>query len=122
MSRHHISITPRGITTLRNVRTDETGEPMILLDKTEVKKVTIDLADFLETGETISSATIEATGCTASITTASPYITMTLSNPTIEGHVTLTITTSTSEVIRPVIRVREPERTGDERLLISDYA
>lgn len=122
MARHYIGVSARGINVLRNVRSAETGEPLILLDEDEVASVLVNFADYLEGAETISSASVTANGITATISTASPNITLTLSGAGFDGSAALKVTTSTGAVFRTVIRVRKTERTTDETLLISDYA
>ncbi|TXH52116.1 MAG: hypothetical protein E6Q97_16820 [Desulfurellales bacterium] len=120
--RHWIGYDHRGPATLRNIRQDITGEPVLLLDEGEVRTVVMDLTSYLA-GETISSATAAAEGCTASIATASPLITLTISNATaydIEGKVTLTITLSGGEVRKDTIRVRRIDRYAAENP-VSDY-
>ena len=117
--RQYIGIGPQGIAVLRNIRADVTGEPLLLLDEDAISKLRINFSDYLESGETISSATASATGCTAAIVTATPNITLTISDSTYDGKITLTVTTSTGDVFVQIIRVRQTQRTGDE--LIPDY-
>jgi hypothetical protein len=119
--RHYIGVAPRGITVLRNIRNDDTGEPLLYLDEGAVDTVQINFAEFLNTGETISSATATAEGCTASASTSSPNVTLTVSNASDDGKITVTATTSASNVFPFIMRVRKPLRYGDEATLISDY-
>lgn len=123
MSRHYIGFAPRGITVLRNVRMDANGEPLMLMNRTEVARLQCNFADFLETGETISSATAVAEGCTVAVATSSPNVTLTISDPPLfDGGLTLTVTMSTGDVVRQVVNVRQLELVGDETLFVSDYA
>lgn len=123
MARHYIGVTRRGITTLDNVRKDPTGEPLILMDEGEVKTLVVDFAEYLESGETVSSATADDESVTASIVTSSPTVTLTLSAATsyYDGKVTLLVTMSSGNKFRTVIRVRRTDRYTDEALE-SDYA
>lgn len=99
----------------RNVRKDDTGEPLVLLDKDASRKVRVNFADWLETGETITAATATAESCTATIATSSPNIDLTISNATSDagGQITITATASNGEVWRSVIKVRRPVRYGE---------
>jgi len=121
VTRHYIGIAQRGITALRNVRRDNTGEPLILMDPDQVDTLTVNFSEFLNSGETISTATATAEGCTATASTSSPNVTLTISNPSDDGKITLKATTSASNVFPFTIRVRKTLRYGDEGLLISDY-
>lgn len=122
MARHYIGVASRGITVLRNIRTDKTGEPLLLLDEDEIARVVVNFSGYLETGETISSASIEPTGVTATASTSSPNVTLTVSGSGYDGKITLVVTMSTGDKWRSIIRVRKTERQGDETLVISDYA
>lgn len=119
--RHYIGVSPRGITVLRNVRKDTTGEPLILMDEDAVIQCQINFADYLNSGETISSATATASGCTVASAVSSPNVTLTISAPSDDGKITIKATTSASLVFPFVLRVRKPTRYTDEALLISDY-
>jgi hypothetical protein len=117
--RHYIGVSPQEPATLRHIRRDVTGEPLLLLDKDAIAKILINFSDYLESGETISSATATATGCTAAIATSTPNVTLTVSEATQEGSIIVLATTSTSQVWAQTIRVRRTQRIGDEYL--SDY-
>jgi pyocin large subunit-like protein len=124
MTRHYVGFTSRGPTTFRNVRKAPTGEILVHLDEDEVKILKLNFADWLETGETISSVSATAYNCTCSTSTSSPNISLTLSAATaydITGKVTLVVTASTGEKWRGNIRVRRTARYGDEEST-SDYA
>jgi hypothetical protein len=120
--RQFIGVTPKGPTTFVNVRRDETGEPLLFLDKDEVTKLRVNFTDWLESGETITSATVVARNCTASLATSSPNCDITLSAATSrsDGDVTLKVTSSTAQVWRGVIKVRQTNRYGDESTVM-DY-
>jgi len=123
VSRYYIGYTSRGPTVLRNIRKDDTGEPLILVDEDEVKTITLDLTNLLETGETISSATVDETqNVTATRTLSSPTITVNLSSVTsyTDGYAVILITLSSGEVIRQLLRVRRPARYGTEQY-VRDY-
>jgi len=123
MARLLIAYTPNGIRVLRNVRTDDTSDPLILLDEGETKVVTIDMTAYLDSGETISSVTSTQQSVTASVSTATPIITITLSGATsyADGTVTFVITLSSGEIIRQQIHVRRPNKYGLEQFR-RDYA
>lgn len=116
MARLLIACTPNGMRVLRNVRTDRTGDPLILIDQDEVKTVTIDLTAYLDDAETISSVTTASESVTATATLASPLITVALSGTTIgvDGTTVLTITLSSGEVMRLPINARRMRRFTDE--------
>ncbi len=120
--RNYISIGAKGtVATVFGLRRDTTGEPLVLLDQDEIKKLRLDLINWLGS-DTISSATVTAENVTCSASLASPYYDLTLSaSSASDGKVTILITTSTSEVMSLIIRVRRPMRhTAETRLL--DYA
>lgn len=116
MARLYIGLTPNGIRTLRNIRTDRTGEPLVFVDENETKSVTFDLTAYLDDGETISSVTTSNQSVTATIDLASPTFTVELSATTasIDGTAELTITLSSGEVMRQVIHARRMRRYDDE--------
>lgn len=120
--RHYLGISNKGPSVFRNVYKDDTGEPLLYLDKDAVKKLQINFAQWLEGSETISSATVTAQGVTCSISTTSPNVTLTLSASTTYGTVTLIVTSSTGEVFRGIIRIRQTVRYGDQTSVMSDYA
>ena len=123
MARNSIIFTARGPAVYRNVRKDLTGEPLLLLDEDEVKTLVLDFASYVETSETISSATASAENVSCSISTTSPRVTLTLSAATSnsDGKVTVVVTFSTANKWRGIIRVRRAERF-DAEVLESDYA
>ena len=123
MSRHYLGISARGPTVFRNVRKDDTGEPLLLIDEDEVVKLTIDYSDWLETDETLSSVSATARSCTISVATTSPRTVITISAVTSnhDGDITVIATSSTGEKARDIIRVRRTNRYTDEALVFSDY-
>jgi hypothetical protein len=123
MARHQINFTPRGATTFYNVRKDLTGEPLLLLDESEVKTLTLDFTDYLDTAETISSVSTTAKSVTVSTATSSPIVTLTLSaaQSHYDGSVTAVVTFSSGNKWRGIIRVRRTDRFTDEAL-VDDYA
>lgn len=123
MARHSIHYTPRGQATLYNVRLDLTGEPLLLLDEHEVKTLVLDFADYLDTAETIASVAATPKSVTVSTATASPRITLTISDAQshADGSVTLVVTFSSGAKWRGIIRVRRTDRFTDEAL-VDDYA
>lgn len=123
MTRHYLGISARGPTVFRNIRKDDTGEPLLLVDEDAVVKLTIDYSDWLETGETIASAAATARSCTISVATTSPRTVITISDVTShhDGDITVIATSSTGEKARDIIRVRRTNRYTDEALVFSDY-
>lgn len=121
--RHMIAFTGRGDTVLRNIRRDVTGEPLLILDKDEIQKVELDFASFVNSGETVSSATATAESCTVATAVATPRVTLTVSAATsdTDGKITVKVTFSSTEVWRGIIRVRRARRFGDPDV-ITDYA
>ena len=114
MARQYIGFTSRGPAVFRNVKKASTGEPLILLDENEVKDLELDLTGYLETGETISSATASVSdGVTTTISTTSPKVTLNFSSATeydLNGKVEVVITMSSGEKWRGYIRVRRRSR------------
>lgn len=121
--RHYIGITDSGPKTLRNVHTDSTGEPLLYIDQDAITKLRISFLDWLETGETISSATVTAKSCTISTTVATPNIDVTISAVTswTEGSITIVVICSNAERYRSIIRIRRTNRFTDEQKF-RDYA
>lgn len=124
MSRYQIIYTDKGPAVLRNVRKHASGEPLLLLDQDEAATITLDLTALLETGETISSATkVDQQDVTATVTAASPLVTVALSaaNDYFEGYTTIKITLSSGEIIRQRIHCRRTNRWTQEEDRRSDY-
>lgn len=120
--RHYIGVSSSGPTVLRNIRKDVTGEPLLLLDQDAAARLRINFDDWLETGETISSITATAEGCTMTSALSTPNVTLTISAATnaYTGKITLKATASSGEIWRGIIRVRRPNRLGDEEAF-TDY-
>lgn len=115
--RHYIGITPSGPTVLRNVHKDATGEPLLFVDQDATTKLRINFSAWLESGQSISSATVTAENCTVSTSTSSPNIDVTLSSVTSynDGKITILATCSNGEIYRGIIRVRRTNRYTDEQ-------
>lgn len=119
MTRSYLGFTSRGPTIRRNVRTDITGEPLLLIDQDAVTKLELDFADMLEGTETVSSATATPENVTVVIATVTPRVTLTFSAVTsydLIGKVTMLVTFSSGEKWRGIIRVRRTSRHGDEEI------
>jgi hypothetical protein len=123
MARLYIGYTPSGAKVYRNVRMDESGEPLILVDQGEFKSVVLDLTAYLDAGETISSVVTTDENVTATTTLTTPTISVALSaaTRTSDGCVKIVITLSSGEIIRQTLRVRRPNRYGMETY-VRDYA
>ena len=123
--RHYLGISSRGPTTFRNIRMDDTGEPLLLIDENAVVILTIDFAEWLETGETLEDVTATARSCTIDVDfdEDEPSFTITISNVTSnhDGDITLMVEASSGAVYRGIIRVRRTNRYTDEALIFSDY-
>jgi hypothetical protein len=106
-----------GETVFHNVRRDETGEPLLLVDESAITKLRVNFADWLESGETITAATVTTQNCTVSTSTTSPNVDLTISAVTSfnDGTITLVATCSNGEVWRSKIRVRRTNRYTDEQ-------
>lgn len=116
MTRKYIGWTTRGPAVYRNIRKDRTGDPIVLVDQGEATTVVLDLTAYLDTGETISTVTHVDSSCTCTPTLSSPTISLAFSAVTsyIDGYTALTITLSSGEIITQKIKVRRPNRFGDE--------
>lgn len=116
-TRRYIGVTDAGPVVLHNVRRDDTGEPLLLIDQDAVETVRMNFSAWLETGETITSASVTAENCTASTSTATPNIDITLSAVTsyTDGKVTVIATASSGSVWRGIVRVRRTRRYTDEQ-------
>lgn len=88
----------------------------MLMNEGEVRTLILDLAPMLETGETITTATVAAAGITASISNTTSTVTLTLSVPTAYGEATPTITLSTGEKIIETIHARQNGKDGIARV------
>ena len=115
--RHYLGISSTGEAVFHNVRRDETGEPLLLVDESAVTKLRVNFDDWLESGETITAATVTAKNCTVSAATASPNVDLTISAVTSydQGSITLVVTCSNGEVWYSKIRVRRTNRYTDEQ-------
>lgn len=121
--KHYLGISPEGPTVFRHVRKDDTGEPLILLDQDASTGLRVNLADWLEDGETISSASVTAENCTATLDTASPNVDLTISAAVSFnwGRAVLLITSSEGDILRQVVKIRRTNRYTDEQKY-RDYA
>lgn len=115
--RHYIGFNSSGVRILRNIRKHDTGEPMLFVDEGEAKKLVLDFSDWLSTDETIASATVTTENCTATVTTASPLVTLSITNAAsyTYGRAILLVTSSAGEIVRQVIRIRRTNRYTDEQ-------
>jgi len=113
VTRAYVGFTTRGPTVFRNVRKAQSGEILVTLDENEAKDLQLDFTGYLETGETVSSATVEPEGVTATVATTSPNVTLTLSEATkydLSGKIETIVTFSSGEKWRQLIRVRRRSR------------
>ena len=71
------------------------------MEEDETRKVTFNFNDTLDTGQTITDATVsEASGITASVSLASNIATLTLSALSSFGHVEMTVTRSDGQIFK----------------------
>jgi len=113
--RHYIGFTSRGPSIFRNVRLDETGRPLLFLEEGEIARLELDFQSFVETGETISSATVAPDNVTAVIANDTTSATITFSAANEWGEVIVTVTFSTGDVWSDKIRVRNQRRINMAR-------
>lgn len=78
----------------RNVRKTAWGMPLIMLHEDATETLVMDLSGYLESGETVSSATATADGVTCTATVSSPSVTLAISAPQGAGDIDLVITLS----------------------------
>lgn len=117
MARHEIHYRPRGATVFKNVRKGAKGRPHIVMDDGEQLDLVLDLTDYLDSGETISTATVSNSGVTSTIALASPKATLTISSPRTYGEITVTLTMSSGAILKPLIIVTRRPTTET-----TDYA
>lgn len=122
--RYYIGISAEGPTVFRNVRKDDTGEPLLLIDESASKTLRVNFADWLESPETITAVTTTTSSCTCTATLSTPNVDLAISAVTsgYYGNVLLLATSSTGEVYRLTIRVRRTGRYMDEQRYRHDYA
>lgn len=116
--RFYLGVAPSGDFAIqRGVRVDDTGEPLMLVDQDEVARLRINLSDWLETSETISSATATNNNCTVTLSTASPNVDLTISNVASFAYGTslIKITSSSGDILAKTIRIRRRNRYTDEQ-------
>jgi len=68
--------------------------PRVVLHEDATETLVMDLSGYLESGETVSSATATADGVTCTATVSSPSVTLAISEPQGAGEIDLTITLS----------------------------
>lgn len=78
----------------RNVRKTEWNTPLIMLHENATETLVLDLTEYLDAGETVSTATVAADGITCTATVSSPTVTLALSEAQGTGDIDLTITLS----------------------------
>lgn len=94
MARAQVLFSTRGPSVFRNVRKTEWNTPLIMLHENATETLVLDLAEYLDTGETVSTATVTAEGITCTATVSSPTVSLSLSAPQGTGDIDLTITLS----------------------------
>lgn len=121
--RYYLGVSPAGPTVFSHIHKDDTGEPLLLVDEGAAKKLRLNFSDWLESGETISSATVTTENCTVSLSTSSPNVDLTISAVTsyAYGRAIVLVTSSTGEIWRQVIRIRRTNRYTEEQKY-RDYA
>jgi len=114
MTRRIVSFTPSGAYVFRNVRRTDSNEPLLILDEGETTQVEFDLTKYLDTGETITAATVEQNGASVTVALASPKVTATVGSNT--GYATITFTLSSGSTTK--MRLHVHQRRAHRR----DYA
>jgi hypothetical protein len=109
MARHQVLFTSRGPSVFRNVRRTEQGLPFVVLDNAGTASVVLDLTDYLDSGETVSSATVSATGVTCAASVSSPNVTLAISEPQGQGDIEVTITLSSGAKWAGTLMTREQD-------------
>lgn len=115
MARRIVSFTSSGAYVFHNVRQTPQNQPKILLHEGETAEVELDLTNYLETGETITSAAVENHGTSVTLVTATPKVTATATSNA--GYAKITMTLSSG--IKTIIRLYVAQRNNADR---NDYA
>lgn len=107
MARHLIGYGQSGRKALFGLQTNTQGQPLLLLEEGEVAHVVLDFADYLEGGESVSSAAVDNDAITVTASTSTPKVTLTASVAGSYGKTTVTVTLSTGDVVVEVIEIRQ---------------
>jgi len=113
MPRSYLGYTPDGAKVFRNIRRSASNRPLLLLEQSAKTQLQLDLTDYLETGETISSVTVTSSGPTVTSSNTTTKVTLTISGPTTWGDVQVIITLSSGNKLDETILVRIPARVGE---------
>ncbi len=106
MARQAVIFSSKGPTTFRNVRRNPAQEVVIQVNEGEAKTLALDLTDLLESGETISSATVANQGIAATIALATPIATVTITSADHDGTSIVTMTLSSGEIAVTNLRAK----------------
>jgi hypothetical protein len=104
MARQSVVYATRGPATFRNVRYDSDGTLVFVMRENEVKDVDLDLTAFVDTGETITTATSDASFISDLVVT-SPLISLSVTASRTWAEGTIRINLSTGERMEQMIRV-----------------
>lgn len=94
MARAQVLFASRGPSVFRNVRKTEWGMPLIMLHEDATETLVMDLTSYLDSGETVSTATVSADNVTCTVSVSSPNVTLAISEPQGAGDIDLVITLS----------------------------
>lgn len=113
MARSYLGYTPDGAKVFRNIRRTASGRPLLLLEENAKDQLQLDLTDYLESGETISSVTVTSSGPTVSSSNTTTKITLTISSPPTWGDIEVVATLSSANKLHETILCRQPARYGE---------
>lgn len=106
MARHYLGYGQSGRKSLHGLHTNQSGQPLLLLEEGEVARIELDFTDYLDGGETISSAAVSNDSITVGVSTSSPKVTLTASVAGAYGRTEVTVTFSTGDKIVETIEIR----------------
>lgn len=107
MARAQVLFASRGPSVFRNVRRTEWNTPLVMLHEDATETLVLDLTGYLESGETVSSATVDADGVTCTASVSSPTVTLAISEPQGTGDIDLTITLSSGHIWAGTLQTQE---------------
>lgn len=107
MARAQVLFSSRGPSVFRNVRKTEWSTPLVMLAENGTETLSLDLTNYLESGETVSSATASATNVTCTASVSSPTVTLAISDVQGRGDIDLTITLSSGHVWAGTLQTEE---------------
>lgn len=104
--RNTIGYSPSGRKARYGVHLNAKGQPLLLLEEGEAARLVLDFTDYLDGGETVSSASVSNNGISVSASVSSPKVTLTASNAGSFGTTEVTVILSTGDKIVETIEIR----------------